>query len=84
MSGSPYVGDCSTKTGSGASFSSSYKTFLRQFFEAQIQTWEKGSGWLMWTWKTEGNSDEWSYQAGIRYGWIPSNPTNYQYPNICG
>lgn len=82
-SGSPRVGSCSGLTGSGSSFSSSYKTFLRQTWEAQVITYEKASGWIMWTWKTE-QTDEWSYQAGLRYGWIPSNPTSLKYPTICG
>ena len=36
----------------------------------------------MWTWKNE-QADEWSYQAGLTNGWIQSDPTSYQYPNIC-
>ena len=35
-SGSPRVGSCTGLTGSGSSFSSSYKTFLRQTWEAQV------------------------------------------------
>jgi glucan 1,3-beta-glucosidase len=31
-----YVGDCAPFTGSGANFSSDYKAFLRQFWEAQV------------------------------------------------
>ena len=50
---------------------------------AQVITYEKASGWIMWTWKAE-QADEWSYQAGLRYGWIPSDPTSLEYPNICG
>lgn len=47
-------------------------------------TYERyGEGWLMWTWKAE-NSDEWSYKAGLDNGWIPKNPTERKYPNICG
>ena len=37
LGGSTFVGDCSTKTGSGASFNSAYKTFLRQYWEAQVR-----------------------------------------------
>lgn len=81
--GSTYVGSCNGWTGSASSFSSSYKTFLRQFWEAQVISYEKADGWLMWTWKTE-SADEWSYQAGLANGWIPQNPTNLQYPTICG
>lgn len=36
FSGSPGVGSCNGLTGSGSTFSTSYKTFLRQFYEAQV------------------------------------------------
>lgn len=82
--GSTAVGSCSGLTGSASTFSSSYKTFLRQYWEAQVQTYEAGNqGWIQWTWKAE-NADEWTYQAGLANGWIPQNPTDYKYPNICG
>jgi glucan 1,3-beta-glucosidase len=81
--GSSRVGSCTGLTGSAASFSQSYKTFLRQMWEAQVITYEKASGWIMWTWKAE-DADEWSYEAGLANGWIPSDPTSYEYPNICG
>jgi glucan 1,3-beta-glucosidase len=77
------VGSCQGLTGNAASFSESYKEFLRQHWEAQVITFEKAQGWLQWTWKTE-QTDEWSYQVGLAHGWIPSNPTDYRYPNICG
>ncbi|KAF5323382.1 hypothetical protein D9611_005595 [Ephemerocybe angulata] len=80
--GAPRVGSCSGLTGRASSFSSSYKTFLRQFWEAQITSYEKGQGWIQWTWKAE-IADEWSYQAGLANGWIPRDPTNLAYPNIC-
>ncbi|PFH52256.1 glycoside hydrolase family 5 protein [Amanita thiersii Skay4041] len=81
--GSFFIGSCSGLTGKASSFSADYKTFLRQFWEAQVISYEKGQGWIQWTWKTE-IADEWSYQAGLQNGWIPSNPTNRQFPNICG
>ncbi|KAF8527568.1 exo-beta-1,3-glucanase [Hysterangium stoloniferum] len=81
--GSTKVGSCTGLTGSSSGFSSSYKTFLRQYFEAQIDSYEGGAqGWIYWTWKAE-NADDWSYQAGLAGGWIPQNPTNRQFPNIC-
>ena len=81
--GSTYVGSCYGLTGSASTFSSGYKTFLRQFWEAQVITYEaNANGWLQWTWKAE-NADEWSYQAGLANGWIPQDPTDYEYPNIC-
>ncbi|KAF8204071.1 glycoside hydrolase family 5 protein [Pholiota molesta] len=82
--GSTRVGSCTGLTGSASSFSASYKTFLRQYWEAQVMSYEKGGqGWIQWTWKAE-NADEWTYQAGLANGWIPQNPTSFQYPNICG
>jgi len=83
FSGSPRVGSCTGLTGSRNSFSSSYKTFMRQYYEAQIDSYEKAQGWIFWTWKAE-NADDWTYQAGLAGGWIPQNPTTRQYPNICG
>ncbi|KAG1765106.1 glycoside hydrolase family 5 protein [Suillus occidentalis] len=82
MSGTTAVGSCTGKTGNATSFSSDYKQFMRQYWEAQIISYEKGSGWIQWTWKAE-NADDWSYQAGLKYGWIPQDPTDLEYPNIC-
>jgi len=82
--GSTKVGNCAGLSGPASSFSSSYKTFLRQFYEAQLTAYEQGSGWIMWLWKAQaGTADEWSYQAGLQNGWIPSNPTQRQFPSIC-
>ncbi|ORY75356.1 glycoside hydrolase superfamily [Leucosporidium creatinivorum] len=76
------VGSCTGKTGSGANFSSAYKASLRKFYEVQTTVYERGSGWIMWTWKME-SGDDWSYQAGLKYGWIPKNPTEKKYGNQC-
>jgi glucan 1,3-beta-glucosidase len=81
--GSTRVGSCIGKTGSGASFSSSFKAFLNRSWEAQVVTYEKANGWIMWTWKAE-QADEWSYSAGLQYGWIPRDPTALHNPGICG
>ncbi|KAJ7170174.1 glycoside hydrolase family 5 protein [Mycena filopes] len=83
--GSTRVGSCTGMTGSASSFSASYKTFLRKFWEAQVISYEKGQGWIQWTWKTEsGTGEEWSYQAGLANGWIPKDPTDLQFPDVCG
>ena len=36
MAGADFVGSCNGLTGSASSFSASYKTFLRQYWEAQV------------------------------------------------
>jgi len=81
--GATVYGNCGEKTGPGSSFTQDYKDFLRQSWEAQVITYEKANGWIMWTWKTE-SADDWSYSAGLQYGWIPQDPTERKYPNICG
>lgn len=47
-----YIGSCNGKTGSGNNFSQTYKNYLRDMFQTSINTWEAGSGWFFWTWKT--------------------------------
>ncbi|KAJ7637744.1 glycoside hydrolase family 5 protein [Mycena polygramma] len=76
------LGSCAGWTGSYSNFSSDYKTFLRKYWEVQVTMGENVQGWIYWTWKAE-NSDDWSYQKGLEGGWIPQDPTNRLYPNIC-
>ncbi|KAI0766706.1 glycoside hydrolase superfamily [Trametes elegans] len=78
---STFVGSCDGQSGSGSSFSGDYKTFLRQSYGAQIHSFEKAVGWFLWMWKGE-TSDDWSYQAGLKYGWIPKEPTDRKYRDI--
>lgn len=80
--GGPSIGSCEPWTGSGAKFSPAFKTFLRQYWETQVNVYEKGIGWIMWTWKMEA-ADEWSYSKGVEYGWIPADPTERQHPDLC-
>jgi len=79
---SMFHGSCTNFTGSYAGFSQDYLTFLRQYWEVQVDIGESIQGWVFWAWKAE-NADEWSYQKGLEGGWIPSDPTNRLYPRIC-
>jgi glucan 1,3-beta-glucosidase len=55
LAGSTAVGSCAGKTsGSVASFSQGDKDDMTRFIEAQLDAFEKASGWIFWTWKTEG------------------------------
>ncbi|KAF8335342.1 glycoside hydrolase family 5 protein, partial [Cantharellus anzutake] len=81
--GSRKLGVCWPFTGSSSRFSDSYKRFMRKYFEAQTSSFGKAGGWIYWTWKTEA-TDEWSYEKGLSGGWIPQDPTERLYPNICG
>lgn len=57
-------------------------SFSACFPQTQVNVYEQGIGWIMWTWKTEV-ADEWSYVKGVEYGWIPTNPTERKYPDLC-
>jgi hypothetical protein len=35
-------------------------------------------------WPQTESADEWSYQKDLAGGWIPQDPPDRQYPNICG
>jgi glucan 1,3-beta-glucosidase len=44
------------------SYNDEYKGFLKQYFTAQIDAYEQGAGWFMWTMKTEDNcAPEWDF-----------------------
>ena len=43
FSGSPRVGSCTGLSGSATSFSSEYKQFLRQYYEAQVRSLHRGA-----------------------------------------
>src|ERR1700743_191126 len=47
------LGSCQNMTGSAATFSTDYKTFMRKYWEAQVTIAEKVNGWIYWTWKAE-------------------------------
>ncbi|KAK4705100.1 glucan 1,3-beta-glucosidase, partial [Phenoliferia sp. Uapishka_3] len=80
---SPGIGDCSTKTGTGATFTQEYKDDLRRYWEVQSTVYENTTaGYLMWTWKTESAAD-WSMQAGLAGGWISQDPTERKFDNPC-
>ncbi|TFK23601.1 glycoside hydrolase [Coprinopsis marcescibilis] len=77
-----FHGSCEGYTGSYENFSEEYRAYLRRYWEAQVEIGEHVQGWIFWTWKAE-NADEWSYQRGITGGWIPQDPTDRIYPDIC-
>ncbi|GAA5940619.1 uncharacterized protein JCM15063_006307 [Sporobolomyces koalae] len=81
--GSYYIGSCTDKTGNAATFSEEYKKSLGKSWQAQTSVWEEStSGWVSWCFKAE-NADDWSYQAGVKYGWIPRDPNQRIYGDLC-
>ncbi|KAJ2722978.1 hypothetical protein GGI07_002934 [Coemansia sp. Benny D115] len=57
------------------------REFKRAFAMAQIQTYEKGSGWIFWNFKAE-NADSWDYIKLAQNGIIPNPPIGTSL-NIC-
>ena len=53
-----------------------------RYWESQVDIGEAIQGWVYWTWKVE-DADDWSYQRGLQGGWIPQDPTERMYPNVC-
>lgn len=76
--GSSKVGECTGKsTGTVAGLSSTDKTNIRKFIEAQLDGYEKASGWIFWTWKNEA-APEWHMQDLLSNGLFPQPLTDRQ------
>ena len=58
-----------------SSYPNEYKDFLRKFFLAQTEVYEKkGVGWFFWTAKSENNcAPEWDFIYLLDSGIIPAN-----------
>jgi len=81
--GSSKVGDCTGKsTGSVAGLSNDDKNNIGRFIEAQLDAFEKASGWIFWTWKTEG-APEWDMQDLLANGIFPQPLDSRKYPGQC-
>ncbi|CAI7598826.1 unnamed protein product [Penicillium glandicola] len=80
---SKFIGSCAGKsTGSVDGLSEEDRTNLRRFIEGQLDAYEKGTGWLYWTWKTEG-APEWDMQQQIAAGVFPNPVTSRAFPGQC-
>lgn len=79
------INSCYGRSGDASTFTANYKRLLGIMWEAQVDANEGGVGWMMWTWKTQaGAAEEWSYQKGLQYGWIPRDPTRRPQGIRCG
>lgn len=81
--GSQNIGSCQGKSeGTVAALSDNDRINTRRFIEAQLDAYEKGSGWLYWTWKTEG-APEWDMKQQLAGGVFPNPVTDRQFPGQC-
>jgi glucan 1,3-beta-glucosidase len=82
-SGSTAIGSCNGKSqGSVAGLSADDKTSIGRFIEAQLDAFEMNTGWIYWTWKTEG-APEWDMQQQVAGGVFPNPVTSRQFPKAC-
>ncbi|KAF4552727.1 Cellulase-like protein 7 [Elsinoe fawcettii] len=73
---SSYIGSCDGKReGTVAALSDADKSNIRGFINAQLDAYEKRTGWIFWTWKTE-SSPEWDMQELLQNGIFPSPVTS--------
>jgi len=82
--GGSNLGSCAGKSsGSVAGLSSDDKNNIGRFIEAQLDAYEKASGWIFWTWKNEA-APEWNMQQLLAEGLFPQPLTKRNYPGQCG
>ncbi|KAL5339303.1 glycoside hydrolase superfamily [Aspergillus crustosus] len=78
------VGACASKSeGSVTELAPEEIVNTRRFIEAQLDSYELGSGWIFWTWKTEG-APGWDMEDLLVNGVFPQPLTDREFPNQCG
>lgn len=65
--------DCSAANADPSAYSDEYRTFLRDWANAQITAFDRGWGWFYWTWDTE-SAPLWSWKKGLAAGILPKTP----------
>jgi len=78
------AGNCDgLSTGSVSSFSNDLKSATRSYIEAQLDAFESASGWIFWTWKTEG-APGWDLGDLLANGLFPQPLDARNFPGQCG
>ncbi|KAI4120377.1 MAG: hypothetical protein LQ347_007105, partial [Umbilicaria vellea] len=71
LQGTSYIGSCAGKAvGTVAALSATDKTNMRKFIEAQLDAYERHTGWIFWAWKTE-SAPEWHMKDLLAEGVFP-------------
>ncbi|KAJ5219139.1 Exo-beta-1-3-glucanase (Exg1) [Penicillium cinerascens] len=77
------IGTCDGKSeGNVSDLSEEDRADIRRFIEGQLDAYEKGNGWLYWTWTTEG-APEWDMKQQLAAGVFPNPVTSRQFPGQC-
>ncbi|KAJ5179509.1 Glycoside hydrolase superfamily [Penicillium capsulatum] len=83
MGGNNAIGSCKGKSaGSVKALPQGEQDNTRKFIEAQLDAYEKGTGWLYWTWTTEG-APEWDMKQQLAAGVFPNPVTERKFPGQC-
>lgn len=74
--GAGYIGSCAGKyQGSISGLSAEEQANTRRYIEAQLDGFEKATGWVFWTWKTEG-APGWDMRDLLAHGVFPQPLTD--------
>ncbi|PWN44986.1 glycoside hydrolase [Ceraceosorus guamensis] len=74
------VGPVKFPSGPNYPYSVRYMAFMARNSATQRYVFEKGSGWIAWSWRNDGSLD-WSYKTGLQYGWNPRDLNAKPYGN---
>ncbi|EEB06132.1 glucan 1,3-beta-glucosidase [Schizosaccharomyces japonicus yFS275] len=77
---STYITKCQNDI---ASWSGQFKSMLRRFVEVQMDEYERGAGWIFWTYKTESPSPLWDVRLLIDYGVFPQPLSDRRFSSVC-
>ncbi|OKL59624.1 putative glucan 1,3-beta-glucosidase A [Talaromyces atroroseus] len=82
-SGSSFHGSCDGYfQGEVTSLPDDVRTNIRRFIEAQLDAFESRTGWVYWTWTTEG-APEWDMKRQLAANVFPNPVTERQFPGQC-
>lgn len=81
--GSTTHGSCNGYTqGEVTALPNDVRSNIRRFIEAQLDAYESRTGWMYWTWTTEG-APEWDMKRQLAANVFPNPVTARQYPGQC-
>lgn len=84
VEGASVVGSCNGKFwGTVNELSGDDKDNIRKYIEAQLDAYERHTGWFFWTWVTE-TAPEWHMKDLLAGGLFPQPLTDRQHPGQCG
>lgn len=59
------------------------KDFYKKWWAAQVMAYEKGLGWVFWSWRADLGDYRWSYKDAVSAGVIPNDPSQAYIIGAC-